>query len=350
MARTMGTIMSMRKFKLLVLVFCFSFIKSIPSVFGAEVDHYMGVPYELKDSTFEVNQAFTDFINSFLNSINKSKKSGQLSCHEVTLKIGRKFFNGHESKISRLMRLHPTIDRFPNLSKKGQTKKEAKEFFKNSIYGKRKFWPYNTIHLAPIININGLYIGSDKLGHIVGMGLAYYKRYSSWKKKGYGHSFSLEKALKFGIFSEYTILGKMASQVFSHADLEANYQGLLFYQSLCANKDPLLSLDEKGKWYLKKEIKIEKFITPYMNEMFNPSTFNKANRKKVLTSLKELHCDPLRGKPISPQFSKRMNAYTLRARLNGSLNWIKEQVRRGRLRDNKRNSLFHICRQGQNQI
>ena len=81
------------------------------------------------------------------------------------------------------MRNHPTIDKFPNLRKSEQTKKETNAFFKQSIYGKRKFWPYNTVHLAPIIKVNGIYIGSDKLGHIVGMGLSYYKRYNFWKKR-----------------------------------------------------------------------------------------------------------------------------------------------------------------------
>ncbi len=333
----------MKAYRLFVIL-SFLFFNVIPFAKSAEVDHFLGTPYVLNDSTDEVNQAFSDLINSFLNKINKSKRAPKLSCHKVTLKIGRHFFNGHESKISRLMRSHPTIDKFPNIIKGQQTKAEANSFFKKSIYGKRKFWPYNTVHLAPIININGIYIGSDKLGHIVGMGLAYYKRYSVWRKRGYGHSFSLQKALKFGIFSEFTILGKMASQVFSHADLEANYQGLLFYQSLCHKSSPHLSLDENGQWYIKKEIKIERFITPYMNEMFNPSTFNRANRKKVLMSLKELHCDQTKGTPLSEEFVSRLQYYKKRAHKNDSLLWIEQQIEKGLLKDNKTNSLLNICK------
>ena len=138
----------MKANKVFFLFFLFFFLKGISTAQSAEVDHYLGTPYELQDSTTEVNQSFTDLMNSFLEKINKKRRSSKLSCHKVTLKIGRSFFNGHESKISRLMRNHPTIDKFPNLRKSEQTKKETNAFFKQSIYGKRKFW-HTTLFTSP---------------------------------------------------------------------------------------------------------------------------------------------------------------------------------------------------------
>ena len=47
-------------------------------------------------------------------------------------------------------------------------------------------------------------------------------------KKGDSHKVSMEKAIDLGIIGEKNILGRYASGVFSFADLEANFQGLLF--------------------------------------------------------------------------------------------------------------------------
>lgn len=321
------------------------FLFLTPLSFSAEVDHYLNSPYELRDATEEVNEAFHHLFKYFLNKVNKNKKAKHLSCHQVTIKMGKGFFQGHESKLARLMRNHPTIDSFPKkmIHKSKHQKKMAKVLFKKSIYGKRKFWPYNTIHLAPIINIKGLYIGSDKLGHITGMGLAYYQRYNFWRKRGKGHTFALFRAFKFGVLSERTILGKMTSQIFSYADLEANYQGFLLYQSMCNKDRPRLILGKKGKWHYIRKVNLASYITPYMNEIFNPSTYNKRNGQKILKSLKELHCDRENNRPLHSELVKRLEFYKTKSKINESLLWIDSQIKKGRLKKNALNSITQIC-------
>jgi hypothetical protein len=323
----------------------FIFFFLAPLSFSAEVDHYLNSPYELRDATDEVNEAFDHLFIHFLKKINKSRKAKHLSCHQVVIKIGKGFFQGHESKLARLMRGHPTIDRFPKkmIHENKQQKKMSKELFKKSIYGKRKFWPYNTIHLAPVININGLYIGSDKLGHITGMGLAYYQRYNFWRKRGKGHHFALSRAFKFGVLSEKTILGQMASQIFSYADLEANYQGFLLYQSMCDKVRPRLILGKNGKWLSVRKVNLASYVTPYMNEIFNPSTYNKRNGQKILKSLRELHCDLEKKRPLHSGLMKRLQFYKTKSKINESLLWINNQIKKGRLKNNALNSLTHIC-------
>ena len=85
----------MRALRPFAIPFYVFFLQFTSFAFSAEVDHYLGTPYELRDSTREVNQSFSKLIQSSLNKINNGRRRAKLSCHKVALKIGKFFFNGH---------------------------------------------------------------------------------------------------------------------------------------------------------------------------------------------------------------------------------------------------------------
>lgn len=82
-----------------------------------------------------------------------------------------------------------------------------------------RFWG-----LGRTMNVNGAYIGTDKIGHFISQGRKFYSRYH---RLG-----SLERAAKRTAAWEALIWGRLLSGIFSNADLVANYEGFLFYSGL----------------------------------------------------------------------------------------------------------------------
>jgi hypothetical protein len=76
--------------------------------------------------------------------------------------------------------------------------------------------------LSPTIQVNGIYIGIDKLGHFFQQGFQYYEVED--QKKG--------QSQEFGKGTEVGFYGLASTGVYSQADLEANRQGLLFFKQI----------------------------------------------------------------------------------------------------------------------
>lgn len=122
----------------------------------------------------------------------------------------------------------------------------------------RSFFPI----LNPTMKVNGIYIGSDKLGHFLQQGLQYYS---------IAKSESTKKAEEWGTSTELEGFGLDATGVKSHADLEANKQGLKFYQDLEANQN--LAFD------------LRKYINTKWNERINPNHYEQSVGKYVWTNI-----------------------------------------------------------------
>lgn len=119
--------------------------------------------------------------------------------------------------------------------------------------------------LNPTMLINGIYVGSDKLGHFLQQGYQYYQ---IAKSKG---AAGKKMAERMGIQSEKEGFGLQTTGVMSHADLEANRQGMRFYQELAA--DANLKFD------------IAHYINKNWNEGQNPNYYEESVGKYVWTNL-----------------------------------------------------------------
>ena len=78
-----------------------------------------------------------------------------------------------------------------------------------------------------------IYFGTDKLSHWMSTGERYYRKYKKNFKKFNDKEKAFKEAINYGIFLDRFILGGISSGVFSYADLEANFQGLLFNRNFC---------------------------------------------------------------------------------------------------------------------
>lgn len=109
--------------------------------------------------------------------------------------------------------------------------------------------------LGATLKVDNICIGTDKLGHFFQQGYEYYE-IARRKKKGE------TAAEEYGIKTELGKFGLRTTGVFSNADLEANRQGLAFYDDLAANRD--MTFD------------IATYISNQWNEATNPNYYETA--------------------------------------------------------------------------
>jgi hypothetical protein len=121
-----------------------------------------------------------------------------------------------------------------------------------------------------------VFVGTDKIGHFTGIGYEYFKR-AYLQKKGKA------RAIEYGLVSEQTYFGKLSTGFFSHADLVANYQGMIFW-SRVLNETIALNDEFKGRPYIIcKDGKWEEneifdwrdYVDPMMDEGINCNTFGR---------------------------------------------------------------------------
>ena len=100
------------------------------------------------------------------------------------------------------------------------------DYFKRSIYNNKKIDLLKLKHLSRNINVNGIVIGSDSFLTLLVQVLGITIFIKAKLKMVILSKLLLKRAINYGVFTEKSVLGKLTSKVFSHADLEANYPGL----------------------------------------------------------------------------------------------------------------------------
>lgn len=133
---------------------------------------------------------------------------------------------------------------------------------------------------VPTIEVNGIRIGTDKLAHFVSSGWRWYRAYLEGLEKGLTHEEAEQRVIDTGIFWERTLLGKMASGVFSPGDLEANYRGMEFYYELCHGPQPVL-VQQDGDWKSTRKLDIATAIGPEWDESYSNPIYSKRRWRKV---------------------------------------------------------------------
>lgn len=125
------------------------------------------------------------------------------------------------------------------------------------------------IGLARTINVNGVYMGTDKIGHFISQGRKFYARF---RRHG-----TEERAARLTAAWEALIWGRMMSGIYSNADLVANYEGYrffrgLFHDGMVAGKGPMF------RWQSGRPIRLRSFtwadhVNPLWDEMLNPADY-----------------------------------------------------------------------------
>jgi ankyrin repeat protein len=148
----------------------------------------------------------------------------------------------------------------------------------------------------------GTYVGADKIGHFTDMGRHYWNAYSDARKKGANDEEATAQAIKVGtsgaIFAETGMLGYLSAGAYSNADNAANFLGFLFYRNLTAPVNlkgrlaPAMLERDGDYWKIAPHVQRDNdffaaFICEHMNEVANPSHYEKAMRPKISDALKD---------------------------------------------------------------
>ena len=264
-----------------------------PAANAAEADHYSLSAAQVGDVTQEVNKLANEGLEAAVYDLNSGG-----ACDE--------------SKESEERLYERLTDVFSN-HKKGQLVRTILEGdiprtvipLKASVYSEWSMWNgfllgrrgagKSPLALFPLIKIGDTIIGADKLEHMFGMGLRYFKKH-------YLEQRPLVGVLKGGIFKEKTFLGgnMLATGVFSYADLSANFNGMRFWNHMLQRRDDVLGAQHNagpylacqgGKWVKNAErpIDFRTYVDVTMQESMNCSKFATAGGvEKFQAALAEL--------------------------------------------------------------
>jgi hypothetical protein len=154
----------------------------------------------------------------------------------------------------------------------------------DSIYGSNPLArPITLQTLSPTVNLFGVYLGTDKVGHFIGQGWEYYQAFRKSERAGEDVPTSLRKAIEVGVFEEKTYFGLLTVGVYSNADLAANYAGLKFFLNLTrpvlvnGHRLPPIFVKRQDLWELNPELPhdfLKPYVTDHLNESLNVSFYS----------------------------------------------------------------------------
>lgn len=284
------------KFSLVVLA-----VWALPS-FALETDQFIASKIVIKDSADVFNRYFNQQIDKAIEKAN-SKNPEKIKCSAVADNVmnnlvGAKYFG--ISKISKFARTSPEVDKFPDDSV------SDRDYTRQSFYEGAGFLLKFGPPLARTININGIYMGTDKLGHFSLIGRNYYHNYLTNLKNGMSKSEALEKSILKGFKTEKGLLGYGIGGVLSYGDLEANYEGLRFAIDLC---------DGENSYIVYKNNRFEKnpninfdmktYFNPRMDESYHFSFWRPWLYKKLKDKLAKEYCEVKND----PMYLERISKY-----------------------------------------
>jgi hypothetical protein len=311
--------------------------QSSTSVSALETDQYMVWEKPLNDISAYLNGFINKRTWSVLNTVNQlpTQQRKRLNC-EAIHKMVLASYNKNKgldfiSEIERRIYDDPTLSRYPPIT----ASKLA--IIKQSIYKKSQLFKLKMFGIN--IKVNGIYLGVDKIDHVLRTGYLYFKAYQRYRNKGHSEKQALIAAIKKGIIQEKTYFGYWVSGVFSYADLEANYQGLRFHRDFCGNQNPYLNRTDKGTWHLSQAIDIREYINPWFDESYNNSAYLGLRFNSVYPELKK-YC-PFQN---SAWLQRRNDYYQQwQDKESFSVRYLQHLVTLGQLDNPKQYSLNAIC-------
>lgn len=189
---------------------------------------------------------------------------------------------------------------------------------------------------SPTLEVHGVRIGSDKLSHFFSQGWWYYKW---WKKNR--NKFNPEELqrnmIRYGVRTEWMLVGMLLTGIFSLADLEANYQGFRFYHSLCNGGAPLFYLAQ-GRWHFSGNFDFRNYVTPEWDESYHSNIYSRLRWKWIRPTL-AAYCPLWRSKWVAEQQAR----YRLRDTQTSTEKLVADLVAEGELDDPGQFGMSALC-------
>jgi hypothetical protein len=243
-----------------------------------ETDQFIAWDVQLADSSGPINTYLNTSLRDYLAYRNNAIEP-PCECEALTVDYLDYIFKGRlTARFKEFIRHNDDIDVYPPRSVSNL------QYNRMSIYRGLVF-PY-VLPMSPTLRIGEVYLGDDKLGHFFGWGKRYYRRFLNLRPYEENVDDAVDRVIRWGVMSENTIVGIGVDGIFSHADLEANYQGFRMARNFCEGDAPYLVHEDSG-WRLSRDIDIRDYVNPYFDESYNPPHFWGRRRGLVLSLIYE---------------------------------------------------------------
>jgi hypothetical protein len=297
-----------------------------------ETDQFYAWNRPLEDSTRAINEKLNADIAAALDRVNARRGNGACPCREARNAIRDQFYYLIFGRLELWASKASVVDRIP------KTDADEALFRRRYLYHETSpFDPIRWMPLSPTIEIRGIRIGTDKLGHFFSDGAWIEEPYRRALAKGATDEEALRRSLRFSLVTERTILGMGSSGVFSLADSEANYQGLLFYRGLCSGPNPALVPTPSG-WSLRRPFDIGDYVSPEWDESWQPNIYSPLRWAKVRPVMRR-YCGLLQD----PVVRRRRAEYASRDRETPTEAIVNELVAAGKLPDPRQFTIEAAC-------
>jgi hypothetical protein len=297
-----------------------------------ETDQYYAWRRSLDDSSDAFNAKVNFEMDRVLAEINAQNGGRNASCRDVLEAIHARYTLFIFQKIELWAQRTAVLKRIP------ADEGEELAYRKNWIYGQVAWYDLGrTVPPSPTIEIAGVRLGTDKISHFFSGGHYYLEWYDDARARGASHEEAVEHAVRRGIAIETTVLGGVISGVISPADLEANYQGLAWYLSLCSGASPLLERSEAG-WRIREPFDLRPFVSPEWDESYSPNVVLKGRWVHVRPEI-ERHCAEL----YDPVVQARRAAYAARDAHTYTEQVLERMVQSGSFQDPRNYGIERLC-------
>lgn len=295
-----------------------------------ETDQFYAWRRPMRDGTDAVNAWMRTEIAAAVDDANREAAG---SCEDVAQRIRRRLYFFIFQEIELWATQSPDLDRIPGGFD------EALEYRKRYLFRtENPFDLASWMPPSPTIEVGGVRIGTDKLSHFASIGWIYHRRYRDALGDGMDPESAAAHAIRFGVLSEKTIFGASSTGALSIADLEANYQGMLFYDGLCNGGRPMLLRSPRG-WAVARAFDFRDHVTPEWDESWNPPVYRKRRWARVRAIL-ESYCADL----DDPLVVERRARYRARDGETPTERVLAELIRDGRVEDPRRFDIESVCR------
>ena len=293
-----------------------------------ETDQFYAWDKPIEDSSKYLNA----WVHLQFQSVFDSRSADDLQdCESVVKKVQKRLQHSIYQPIELWIISSDLVDRIP------RGPEGNRDYRQHYLLSKTYLFDYaRWLQPSPTLQVNEIRFGSDKLAHFFSEGWWYYKH---WKKNRDDHTpEQLQRSMfDYGVKLERSIQGVGMTGVFSPADLEANYQGFVFYRQLCHAAEPLLYRQE-GRWHFSDKFGFRDYIYPGWDESWNPNIYS-PRRWQGIRSTMAAYCPMLN----SAWVTRQRTLYAGLDTLTPTEELIRELVATGQLQDPGIFDITAIC-------